>query len=132
MATFNLPPVQLQQHNKPIPGKDSTLLRAKKSPRLLSCANSMLLAKSSAERTNDISFEYSTRELLSGGMTYRVQRAIRRCDGKEVALKQPFRPELMSNNALKQEFDLLREIKHPNILQVLDVFPYGSDVTLVM
>jgi len=114
----------------------SSLLRRRKganSPVLLNCAGAVLQIKKVGPRMKDVSEEYFAKETISGNMTFRIQQATRRCDGREVAIKQAYRPEDESTGeALKHEFELLQSIKHPNILQVVDLCVCGPDVAVVM
>jgi len=69
--------------------------------------------------------------VLGSDGPFRLQRAIQQCDGKEVAFKQAYLPESNSSKALQYEYELLRGIKHPNILQVVGFFACGPHGTLI-
>jgi serine/threonine protein kinase len=71
-------------------------------------------------------------DALGQGSTGVVYRARRRSDDKKVALKvMRMRDEEMLAIA-KEEFTILRALKHPNIIQAYDFFTYSLGAVLVL
>jgi serine/threonine protein kinase len=79
-----------------------------------------------------IGTRFQVYEELGQGTTGVVFRAERRSDGQEVALKvmRMHDEELLAT--AKQEYELLRSISHPHIIQALDFFTYPMGVVMVL
>lgn len=78
------------------------------------------------------SFGYDVVETLGRGSSCTVRRALRRSDGRPVALKTTHtgREEMLS--IAHGEYEILGRIVHPNILQAIDFFLEDGQATLVM
>jgi len=76
--------------------------------------------------------EYEIMEAVGQGTTSVVSRAVRRSDGRQVALKtlRSDDPEILSHAS--KEFELLRQLKHPNIIQALECITFTGHATLIM
>jgi len=79
-----------------------------------------------------VATQFEVHEALGQGTTGVVFRAHRRSDRQEVALKimRMYDEELLS--IARQEYELLRSINHPHIIQALDFFTYSMGAVLVL
>jgi serine/threonine protein kinase len=77
--------------------------------------------------------EYDTMELLGQGATGLVHRAVRRSDGKQVALKRISTggdPEVMQR--AQAEFEIMQKLDHRNIIRPIELKFQGTFAVLVM
>jgi len=79
-----------------------------------------------------LSDKYSLLEKLGQGSTGVVRRATRTADGKVVALKMMRTLDTEHEIIMQKEFDLLRGITHPNIIQTYDFLKTESSLVLVL
>lgn len=75
---------------------------------------------------------YHTCELLGQGSTGAVFRACRKADQQDVALKIIRTQEEEQVLATKQEYELLKNLRHPYIIKVLDFISFPRGIALVM
>lgn len=85
-----------------------------------------------ASTSTRVEGEYRVTGPLGQGSTSSVQHAIRISDGQEVALKtiRSEDPEMLK--CAKEEFDLLKQMSHPNIVRVLDMIVLPGRALLVL
>lgn len=79
-----------------------------------------------------ISKRFEVHEALGEGTTAVVCRATRRYDGRQVALKMMRMDDEELLSIAKQEFELLRSIEHPHIIEALDFFTYPMGAVMVL
>lgn len=79
-----------------------------------------------------ISKRFEVHEALGEGTTGVVRRAIRRHDGQQVALKMMRMDDEELLTTAKQEFELLRSIDHPHIIEAYDFFTYRMGAVMVL
>jgi len=91
--------------------------------------------RSEFARTSSMSSEsrnrYEVHEVISQGSTSVVHRARDRNTGRIVAMKVLRTVDIEVSNIARSEYEILRKVKHPNILEVLDFFTTPNSVTLV-
>jgi cell division control protein CDC15 len=75
---------------------------------------------------------FEVHEALGQGTTGVVCRAVRRSDGQQVALKMMRMDDEELLNIARQEFELLRTIEHPHIIEALDFFSYSMGAVMVL
>jgi serine/threonine protein kinase len=121
----------------PILGVPSSLLQRRRrvSEPLILLADATV--KSAASRRHEfdakISEEYAVLDTIGRGACGVVQRAVRRSDGVQVALKRlasSAEPEAI--NAARSEFEILRCLRHPNIVCAFDLVVSDSCAATVM
>jgi len=93
------------------------------------CAKIENITNDSQQIMTDI---FDVMESLGQGSTSVVQRACRKSDGKEVALKvmRTDDPEMIST--AREEYELLRKIHHPHIVKAVDFITLQTKVITVM
>lgn len=80
----------------------------------------------------DISRLFEVHEALGQGTTGVVSRATRRTDGRVVALKMMRMDDEELLSTARQEFELLRSIQHPHIIEAFDFFVYPKGAVMVL
>lgn len=76
---------------------------------------------------------YELHEELGRGAYGRVVRAVRRATGEEVAVKVIAKGAKEKEDArLQVEVDILRRVRHPNLIRLYDVFDGAESLYLVM
>lgn len=96
------------------------------------------VAAASAERAvvekadDDLSKRFELLEVLGQGTTGVVRRGLRREDGREVALKMSHAAEEEVVQIAKAEFEMLRRVKHPNIVQAVDFLTSAGRPVLIL
>jgi serine/threonine protein kinase len=83
-------------------------------------------------RCKVIGEQFSVAEALGQGSTGVVYKARRRCDDCAVALKVMRMDDEEMLDIARKEFEILRNISHPNIIQVMDFFAYPRGAILVL
>ncbi|CAE7889852.1 MARK3 [Symbiodinium microadriaticum] len=80
----------------------------------------------------DLKKNYEVLEMIGQGSSARVFRARRKKDGREVAMKwmEAADEELVRNR--RNEFELLRDLKHPNLVQAIEFVHLQTSVVLVL
>eukprot|EP00403_Amphidinium_massartii_P008457 CAMPEP_0178426890 /NCGR_PEP_ID=MMETSP0689_2-20121128/29463_1 /TAXON_ID=160604 /ORGANISM="Amphidinium massartii, Strain CS-259" /LENGTH=425 /DNA_ID=CAMNT_0020048581 /DNA_START=175 /DNA_END=1452 /DNA_ORIENTATION=- len=86
-------------------------------------------APSEGQQLEDI---YDLGRVLASGSTSRVQCAVRRCDGKQVALKIMLARDEEMNLVAKAEYEMLRRFNHPNIIRALDFHTVGGQAVTAL
>lgn len=76
--------------------------------------------------------EFAIHEALGHGTTASVQKATRLSDGHVVALKTMRSADEEMMSLVKQEFDMLRRVEHPNIISAHDFIMLPGRAVLVM
>lgn len=76
--------------------------------------------------------EYEVLEVLGTGSAGVVRRGIRRSDGSEVALKTVRAPDLEQLGMVQKEYNVLRSLKHPNIVRAWDFLPLANSAVVVV
>jgi len=84
------------------------------------------------DKSLDAMKEYDIFEMIGQGSSARVFRAKRKKDNREVAMKWMEAPdeELVRNR--RAEFDLLRTLQHPNLVQAVDFMQLPNAAVLVL
>lgn len=95
-------------------------------------SHSDISANEFAERQDAIKKSFEVHEALGQGSTGVVCRATRRSDGRQVALKVMRMDDEELLNIARQEFELLRTIEHPHIIEALDFFSYSMGAVMVL
>lgn len=80
----------------------------------------------------DINRLFDVHEALGQGTTGVVSRATRRTDGHVVALKVMRMDDEELLSTARQEFELLRSIQHPHIIEAFDFFLYPKGAVMVL
>ncbi|CAE8598388.1 unnamed protein product [Polarella glacialis] len=75
---------------------------------------------------------YTILERLGQGSTGVVYRAARKADGKEVAVKCMRTTDEEMIDMLRKEFEVIRSVRHPNIIQTFDFFTTRESAVLVL
>jgi len=122
-----------------VPSKPSSLLsRRRRSlgqlPALATIqgrASSTQVSEVAKERTR-LDLQYDMLEALGQGSTSVVKRAVRRSDGRPVALKtmRSDDPEMLT--FASKEYELLRRLDHPHIICTLDLLAFTGHAIMVM
>lgn len=84
--------------------------------------------------SKEISIDYELGTFLGQGSFGKVYSANRRADGMEVAIKF-CKKESRSNHTLqniRKEYELLRNIKHPNILKTYGFYENSESIAIVL
>jgi len=134
--TFNDPtPPSPRKRASPSPlnGKPLTLSayrRPEAAIRLTDC-------DASKQLTDDYEWHVNTAHgrrgcVLGRGASSVVRLAARKVDGTKVAVKCIPKHELLRDHRRREEFRLLQQISHPNIVKLRDVYETPSDLYLVM
>jgi len=87
-----------------------------------------------ARKSNDINDHYTIGKVIGQGTFAAVHLCTRKSDGTEWAVKV-FNKTAMSTketDSLKSEIDILRQIKHPNVVQLHETFDSDSHLYIVM
>jgi len=77
-------------------------------------------------RKESLEKQYEVMENVGFGSTSAVTRARRRSDGVEVALKRVLSGDEEKNRVARAEFDMLRSLRHPHIVQAYDHHFFGG------
>ena len=112
----NLTPLTLSAYRRP----DAAI-------RLTDCDVSKLITDDYEWRVNRCSVC-----VLGRGASSVVRLAARKVDGTKVAVKCIPKHELVRDHRRRDEFRLLQQISHPNIVKLRDVYETPSDLYLVM
>jgi len=84
------------------------------------------------ETQSPISTHYTLLETLGRGSSGQVWRAKRKEDGREVALKFMSAPSEEVLASRRTEFEILRQLNHPNIVQCFDFISHGHSAVIAM
>lgn len=80
----------------------------------------------------NVSDFYDVHETLGQGSSGVVRRAVRREDGRQVALKRVRSSDKEMLQIVQDEHEMLRQLDHPHIVKSLDVFVAPNQAVLVM
>lgn len=114
----------------------SVLQRRRKAPKLSIVVPAKSASHADQEArgmcSSSLMQQYDMLEVLGQGASALVHKAIRKADKKEVAVKtmQSFDEEMIAVRC--QEFKLLKDLKHPNIIKAYDCFVSRDQVALVL
>jgi len=78
--------------------------------------------------------DFSVHEILGKGSFGQVSRITRKKDGKEFAVKQIVKKDLLSDDekALHKEIDIMRRVAHPNAVGLVEVYGDNKKIRLVI
>jgi len=74
---------------------------------------------------------YSFKDFLGVSGYSKVQLAVRLRDGEQVVVKSAFNAKCLPRETLQREFDILKRMRHPYIVQALEFIVEGPDLALV-
>lgn len=113
---------------------NSSSLRQRRSTLALSPLES---ARKPAEETlfkaeDVLKQRYTIRNTIGQGTTSVVYRAERLLDGRQVAVKSIKTLDFETEQTAKREYDLLKSLRHPNIIDALDYYALPARAVLVL
>ncbi|GMH61681.1 hypothetical protein TrRE_jg9283, partial [Triparma retinervis] len=86
----------------------------------------------SADATRNIVDEYDFGQIIGHGASSMVRVAQNKKTGQRVAVKCIMKHEVLRERRLLSELLLLRKLKHPNIVDLYDIFETDTEIFLVM
>jgi len=82
-------------------------------------------------KKHDIEERYLFKSFFGVSGHSKMHVAVRQSDGKDVVVKLPFNATCLPGDFLRREFDILKRIHHPYIVQALELVVDGPDLALV-
>jgi len=111
--------------------QSSTLMQRRKphAPHGLSCAGAVTEIMDNADSAGYLKTLYSLTEFVGFDGSFTLNRAVRRSNGKEVIVKLSLVAESVPQ--LEKEFDILKQVRHPHILQAFELVIDGPSIGLI-
>nr|XP_039266508.1 muscle M-line assembly protein unc-89-like [Styela clava] len=80
----------------------------------------------------NFSHKYETKERLGQGRFGKVHRVVHRETGKQYAAKIMRALKAKDKEAVQQEIDVMNSLRHPRLVQLIDAYSHGREITMVM